>query len=175
MTDGGGVVGADGGGTSGLDAVLDELDGALRRVVDQVPWADRSGNVVVRSVRPGIGVAPSWAPEVRVFYDVCRSISMADVDAGWFVHELRDGPDSNSFVPRAIDGVGECFALGSDGGGGWLVVVGDGRVLRLPPATLIDGRYEPSAVTPPSEVARSVFALVEVLRDRAVGAGHACG
>jgi len=160
------------GPAAGLASVLDEMDLALGRISDRVPWASRSGNIVVRAQRSGLGYAPPWGSEIRRLFDVCESISMGDVDAGWFVHPLREAPDSDPFVPRRIVGTGECFALGSDGGGAWLVVLREGSVMLLPASMLDHGVYEPWAKTPPQEVASSVFELVDMMRDRAVAASR---
>lgn len=151
--------------------LLVDLDTLLARVPDAIPWAERSGN----RVEFHESAPPERADDARdrpsglsQLYDLCASISMADVDNGWFVHPEARADRDDEFIPRSIDGRGRCSPLGSDGVGGWLVVDDDGAVLLLTEGPIRRNRYEPQAADSVRELAGSVRALIAYFIERAM-------
>ena len=169
----GDVASEDDSGPVDLEMLVD-LDAALARVPDAVPWADRSENSVefrdVREPNAPAGDTPR-PPGVAELYELCGSIDMADVDNGWFVHPAHRAERDDEFIPRAILGRGSCFPLGSDGVGGWLVVDDDGAVLLLAEGVISGNRYEPPDPDSVREIAGSIRGLVEFLIERTTAAG----
>lgn len=155
--------------------LLEQLDEALALVPEKIPWAERTGNCVVWAEPDDAGWSPSRFPQVQDLFEHCREIRMADVGTGWFVHRRRAAPDDAPDVPRHVDGLGSCYALGSDGGGGWFVVAGDGEVVALPPGLLRDGRYEQPAGPQARLIARSVVDFLELLLGHATSTAHGTG
>ena len=149
--------------------LLAELDTLLARVPDAIPWAERPANSVDFVESPSSStlrdtrVDPAGVSEL---YALCSSISMADVDNGWFIHPRARADRDDEFIPRSIVGRGPCFPIGSDGVGGWLVVDDEGAVLMLAEGAIRANRYEPAGSDSVVVAAESIRGLIRFFIER---------
>ena len=133
-----------------LSSVLEELSACASEVPAHVPWADPDENSVEMGPTDSALLQSFNARvplgELEDLYRCCRSVSLADVHNGYFIHSIEMiERDLEHGAPRQTLGRFHLHIVpfGSDGGGGrFAMEVGSRDVYFLPPDLVREGTYE---------------------------------